>query len=102
METKREIRIVSKENCKFCDKAKDFLNNLDLPFATVLLDPNEEDYSILRDYYFNKYNVKSFPIITINGKLIGGYTDLVKSYDTLLLHSACGDIGIHLDIDANF
>ena len=64
-----EVEIYSKTNCVFCDKAKMRLQKHN-PKIHML----DQDYN--RDDFFKKFpNARTFPQITIDGELIGGYTE---------------------------
>lgn len=93
------IVVYSKPGCPFCQRAKLMLNNLNLPFEEVLLVPEDPDYVEKRDALFNHFNHRSYPIILVGDKLVGGYTELVHSYDTLRLHKLCSKIGLHVPFD---
>lgn len=94
-----QIVVFSKPGCPYCYKAKVFLNNLDLPFKEISLNPSEDNYTYKRDKLFNYYNHRSYPIIVINNNLLGGYSELVHSYNTLRLHKLCSQIGLHIPFD---
>lgn len=91
-----KIVVFSKPGCPYCAKAKTFLNLRNLPFTEISLNPNENNYEYKRDRLFHNYNHKSYPVIVINNQLLGGYSELIKSYDTQKLHKICNDIGLCL------
>lgn len=93
------ITIISKTECPYCIKAKLFLDNINIKFDTISLEPSDEKYIEMRDFYFNKYNHKSFPLIFIGETFIGGYKELEKSYETLRFHDLCSKIGINVNYD---
>jgi glutaredoxin 3 len=96
-----KIVVFSKPGCPYCSKTKLMLNSLNLPFTEISLNPNENNYESKRVRLFNYYNHKSYPVIVIDNKLLGGYTELVQAYDTAKLHKICHDIGIYLPIDSS-
>ena len=66
------IKIYSKINCVFCDKAKMRLKKYNPEILILDIDYKKEDF-------FNKFpNAKTFPQIVIDDKNIGGYSDLKK------------------------
>jgi len=93
------IKIYSKIGCPYCVQAKSFISDLNIPYKETILDPSNADYSKNRDHLFNTFGHKSFPIIFVGKTLLGGYQDLVRSYDTLLLHSLCAENSIHIPFD---
>ena len=65
------IEIWSKPNCIFCDKAERLCQIKGLEYKKYMLDV---DFS--REEMFEKFpSARTFPQITINGELIGGYTE---------------------------
>ncbi|MFL2752426.1 MAG: glutaredoxin domain-containing protein [Gammaproteobacteria bacterium] len=65
------IEIWSKPNCPFCDKAENLCIQRELEFKKYMLDV---DYS--REELFEKFpSARTFPQITIDGNLVGGYTE---------------------------
>ena len=71
------IVVYTKQNCIYCTKAKNLLDNLNLKYEVK----NLEDYSsvdaLLEDI---GKKVKSMPQIKIDNKLIGGYNQLVEHF----------------------
>lgn len=94
-----EIKIISKPKCPYCVKAKAFLDNIDVSYNCVTLNPEDDDYTTQRDYYFNTYNHKSFPLIFVGDVFLGGFKELSTSYETLRFHQLCADIGINIEYD---
>lgn len=72
-----QIIVYSKENCVYCVKAKSLLNNLGLSYE----ERKKEDYdtveALLEDI---GKKVRTMPQIKIDGKLIGGYNQLVEFF----------------------
>ena len=94
-----QIIVYSKPGCPYCKKAKNALDYLNLPYKQIVLNPDDTDYINRRDALFQYYNHRSYPIIVIGEKLLGGYNELVHAYETLKLHRMCADIGLHIPID---
>ena len=66
------IELYTKNDCVFCTKAKDALNRLKVEYKTYTLD---KDFS--RDFIIEKFpQAKTYPIIVINERFIGGYDQL--------------------------
>ena len=61
------------EWCKFCKKAKDFLDTTHVEFQFVDIDTSIEQSMILIEK-----NLTTIPQIFEGDKLIGGYSDLTK------------------------
>ena len=65
------IEIWSKPQCPFCDKAENLCKQKNLEYKKYMLDV---DFS--REDLVEKFpSARTFPQITINGELIGGYTE---------------------------
>ena len=65
------IEIWSKPNCPLCEKAETLCIQRELEFKKYMLDV---DYS--REELFEKFpSARTFPQITIDGNLVGGYTE---------------------------
>jgi glutaredoxin len=93
------VTIHSKPGCTYCDKAKDLLTTLNVPFIVNTLEPDEPDYQEKRDALFNNYNHRSFPLILIGDVFLGGFVELQNAYSTLKLHELAARIGIEIPMD---
>lgn len=68
------VEIYSKDNCAYCVKAKQTLDQLGVPFVESKLGKD-----LTREQIFERApNARTFPQIFINGQSIGGYYELVK------------------------
>lgn len=74
--------VYSKDNCKYCDLAKELLFNNNLEYSQILLNNESERLEFYEKYTDEEEGVlvNSMPQIfdNNNNKRIGGYTDLVK------------------------
>jgi glutaredoxin len=69
-----KIQIYGKPNCVFCERAKALLNNRKIEFEYFELGKHFN-----REYIIDHFpTMKTFPIILIDNRLVGGYTDLVE------------------------
>ena len=68
-----KVKIYTKDNCIWCDRAKGLLYALSIDFNEVDLSDDEE-----RQNFYKKVgnNVKTVPQIYIDDKRIGGYPHL--------------------------
>ncbi len=66
------IKIWSKPNCIFCDKAVNLCKLKNLEYEKLMLN---EDYS-MEDLLESFPDAKTFPQITMDGAYIGGFTEL--------------------------
>lgn len=67
-----KIVIYSKDDCIFCERARDLLHSQGREFIEQKLD---KDFTrpLLKEIF---PNAKTFPVITINGVYIGGFSEL--------------------------
>ena len=68
------VEIYSKENCPYCNKAKQLLTTMGIPVSEQKLD---RDFT--REILLERYpHAKSYPVVVVDGFHIGGYTQLVE------------------------
>lgn len=67
------VIVYGKANCPYCENAVDLLEDLELPYQYISVDHmSTEDKENLK----KEWNMKTVPIIIVEGKLIGGYQQL--------------------------
>lgn len=71
-----KVIIYTKDPCPYCVRAIQFMTNKGMEFEEVDLTDTPEEIERLK----NETGWRTVPIIMINGKLIGGYTD-IKALD---------------------
>lgn len=69
------IQIYTIPNCIWCDKAKALLTELNIPFESIMLETPEQRESLKL-----QSGQKTAPVVYINGKLLGGFSDLELLY----------------------
>jgi glutaredoxin len=67
----------SKDNCSFCEKAKELLTTQGKFFIEYKLDRDFSRETIKALYP----SAKTFPVITIDSRYIGGYNELSKLHE---------------------
>ena len=72
-----EIVIYSKQNCIFCTKAKNLVKKLGLEYTEKKMEDFESTEAMLEDI---GKQVRTMPQIKIDGKLVGGYNQLVEYF----------------------
>ncbi|MFZ3230283.1 MAG: glutaredoxin domain-containing protein [Pseudobdellovibrio sp.] len=72
MSQKAIIKVYKKNPCPYCDRAKTFLDNKGLNYEVIDLTEKPDELEALK----NKTGWKTVPMIFINDKLIGGYSDM--------------------------
>ena len=72
-----EIIIYSKNNCVFCNKAKHLVKSLGLDYTEKKLEEFDSPQAMLEDI---GKQVRTMPQIKIDGKLVGGYNQLVEYF----------------------
>lgn len=79
---KKGYTIYTKNHCFYCTKAKKLLDDHEYKYKLIECDDLLKD----KDKFFkfmSKYtNQKTFPIIFLNGEIIGGYTYLYQTFYT--------------------
>ena len=75
------VEIYTLDYCPFCKRALAFLNDHNVEFTQYKIDGNDAE---MRKKLGEMYNIKeevTVPQIIIDGKRIGGYTDLIAAYE---------------------
>ena len=75
------VEIYTLDYCPFCKRALAFLNDHNVEFTQIKIDGNDSE---MRKKLGEMYNIKeevTVPQIIIDGKRIGGYTDLMDAYE---------------------
>lgn len=67
-----EVKIYTKDPCPFCVRAIQLLENLEVPFEEIDLTGKDDEIQKIK----NETGWRTVPIIMVDGRLIGGYTDL--------------------------
>lgn len=71
-----KIVIYSKDECSFCDKARELLKSLGKDFLEYKL---EKDFT--RETIKTVFpDARTFPVVTIDNEFIGGYTELAERF----------------------
>ncbi len=75
------VEIYTVDYCPFCKKAIAFLDEHKVNYKRTRIDDDEDTW---RKKLGEMYNIKgdvTVPQIIIDGKRIGGYTDLIEAYN---------------------
>ena len=67
------IKIYSTARCPICDKTKTLLKKWNIPFDVAMVD---NDHSALREMSELTDGARTVPQISIDGKWIGGFSEL--------------------------
>lgn len=67
------IEIYSKDGCKFCDMAKEFLDERCMTYTVI----KQFDIESMKE----KTGSRTFPFIFEDGEFIGGFRELMEKYD---------------------
>lgn len=70
----KNIIVYTRENCSYCEMAKSLLKRRGLPFKLVDLTHDHE----LREKVAAPHHWRTLPMIFIDDKFIGGFTELAK------------------------
>jgi glutaredoxin 3 len=68
------IQVYTWANCPYCIRAKNLLSSKGLEFEEINLDGKEKELSELRE----KTGQRTIPQIFIDGKFIGGFSELAQ------------------------
>ena len=71
-------KIYSTKSCGYCVRAKSLLTANDLPFEEVYVDESAENFNEMKNV---APNMKTVPVITLNGLLVGGFYELKEKVD---------------------
>lgn len=72
------VVIYSRENCAYCAYAKNLLETKNIPYMELKLDVDFSRETLLENYP----TAKTFPVITVDGFYIGGYSQLAERINT--------------------
>lgn len=72
------VVIYSRENCAYCAYAKNLLETKNIPYIELKLDVDFSRDTLLENYP----TAKTFPVITVDGFYIGGYSQLAERINT--------------------
>ena len=76
----KDIEIYTLDYCPYCQKAKFFFKEHDVNFKEIPCDDNEDEMRIELTKKYNLSSLATFPQIIIDGKNIGGFSDLIEIY----------------------
>ena len=71
------IVVYSKNNCVFCNKAKHLVKSLGLDYTEKKMEEFDSPQAMLEDI---GKQVRTMPQIKIDGKLVGGYNQLIEYF----------------------
>ena len=71
-------KIYSTKSCGYCVRAKSLLAANNLPFEEVYVDESAENFDEMKNV---APNMKTGPVITLNGLLVGGFYELKEKVD---------------------
>jgi len=69
------VLVYTKNNCTYCEKAKNLLKSLGLVYTEKKFEDFKSTEKLFEEI---GKNVRSMPQIKINGKLVGGYNQLIE------------------------
>jgi len=68
------IKVITKDNCSFCTRAKNLLSSRKILFDEILLNRDIDLDTVRKEYP----SMRTFPIIVVNDNILGGYDSLVE------------------------
>jgi glutaredoxin 3 len=69
------IKVYTRKRCPYCTSAKIWLKQKNYQFEEISLDNKE----VLQEFLSNNPDAKTVPQIFVEGELIGGFAELIKS-----------------------
>ena len=76
------VEIYTLDYCPFCQKAKFFLMEHNVEFNEIPCDDEEEKMRYELTQKYNLAHLATFPQIIIDGKNIGGYSDMIEKFNS--------------------
>lgn len=73
-----KIEIYTVDYCPFCKKALNFLKEKNVPFTQIRIDEDENAWFQKLGVMLNIKGEVTVPQIVLDGKPIGGYTDMME------------------------
>lgn len=71
------LKVYSTARCPICDKTKNLLKKWNIPYIEAMVD---SDHSALREMSEKTQGARTVPQITIDGKWIGGFSELTMMH----------------------
>ncbi len=78
----KNIEIYTLDYCPYCQKAKFFLDELNVKYKEISCEDNEEEMRLKLKEKYDLKSLATFPQIIIDNKNIGGYSDLIEKYNS--------------------
>ncbi|MEJ2180421.1 MAG: glutaredoxin domain-containing protein [Gammaproteobacteria bacterium] len=69
------VKVYSTGTCPICDKAKNLLTKWNIPYEEFRID---QDKDALKEMLLVSSGAKTVPQITIDGKWVGGFSELTE------------------------
>ncbi|MBE7706517.1 MAG: glutaredoxin [Cyanobacteria bacterium SIG30] len=67
--------------CPYCKAALEFLNNHNVKYKQIKIDDDEDNKRIELGQLLNIKGDVTVPQIILNGKHIGGFTDMIRKFE---------------------
>ena len=77
----KKVTLYTLDYCPFCQKAKIFFEEHNVPFEEIACEDNEEEMRKKLTEKFNLKELATFPQIIIDGLHIGGFSDLISKFE---------------------
>ncbi len=84
------VKVYSTGTCPICQKAKGLLEKWTIPYTEVRIDL---DRAAMRDYVRETSGARTVPQIVIDGRCIGGFTELTELHMDGMLDELRGQSG---------
>lgn len=74
----KKVEVYTIKPCPYCDKAKALLSQEGIPFEATLIDRDDDN---ARQALMARSQMRTFPQIFVDGKILGGYSDLAAEFE---------------------
>jgi glutaredoxin len=72
----KEVNVFGTDQCNYCEKAKKTLTDADITFEYINVEKDEKALAFVREVWAVKGKPATVPLICIDGRVVGGYTEL--------------------------
>ena len=80
MTQETKVEIYTLDYCPYCMKAKMFLDEHNVKYNEISCEDDEENFREKLTKQYNLSSLATFPQIILNGKNIGGYSDMIDKF----------------------
>ena len=68
-----KVTVIERPGCMFCQQVQQLLRDNDIAFEAILAEDRDA-----QEHYAHSHGAKSFPIVIVNGRYVGGFSAVVE------------------------